>query len=443
MNSNHRVPRLVLGSTLILLLLSIIDATLGFNSETFSRINLVSDITSDKKGLTPTPDTANKEVSITGINFNLYRQPKLITSFHADTTLAALPNFDSKLYDHINGRKNKIRIAYFGDSMIEGDLLTQTLRKLLQEKFGGQGVGFVPITSAVSKFRNTVSVNYSDNWIDENFKTSNSRQLYFSGHLFRSSGAWVSMTDRTVAEPAMLEKSLLCGQLNSATNIGVNSSIKKITAPARFNRIALANNSSSSIRLEVRDERLPVYGISFESAEGIFVDNFSFRGITGIELNAMDTSFLKSISENNPYDLIILQYGVNMLFRPKESEFSWYKKNMIPVVKKIKKAFPKSDIILVSTADRAFRYGNEYKSAIGIDSLIHSQAAIALENNICFYNQFESMGGENSIVDWASQKPALANKDYIHPNHRGAEVLAGYFYEALLKDFYKYRKKKK
>jgi hypothetical protein len=30
--------------------------------------------------------------------------------------------------------------------MIEGDLLTQTLRKLLQKEFGGYGVGFFPFT---------------------------------------------------------------------------------------------------------------------------------------------------------------------------------------------------------------------------------------------------------------------------------------------------------
>ena len=47
----------------------------------------------------------------------------------------------------------KIRIAYLGDSMIEGDLITQTLRELLQKEYGGQGVGFLPIFSNVVVFR--------------------------------------------------------------------------------------------------------------------------------------------------------------------------------------------------------------------------------------------------------------------------------------------------
>ena len=128
---------------------------------------------------------------------------------------------------------------------------------------------------------------------------------------------------------------------------------------------------------------------------------------------------------------------------PNDKNFSWYAKTMLPVVKKIKSSFPASDFILVSTADRAFRYGGEYKSAVGIDSLIKVQALLAYETGSSFYNQYEAMGGKNSIVDWARQKPSLANQDYVHPNHRGAEILANYFYEAVLNDYEKYLIKKK
>jgi hypothetical protein len=57
-----------------------------------------------------------------------------------------LAKFAEKLHQLKTTKKGKIRIAYFGDSMIEGDLLTQTLRKLLQKEFGGYGVGFFPFT---------------------------------------------------------------------------------------------------------------------------------------------------------------------------------------------------------------------------------------------------------------------------------------------------------
>ena len=60
--------------------------------------------------------------------------------------------------------KKKVRIAWFGDSMVEGDLITCDLRYMLQKRFGGSGVGIVPITSITAGFRQTVQHTFSDNW---------------------------------------------------------------------------------------------------------------------------------------------------------------------------------------------------------------------------------------------------------------------------------------
>jgi hypothetical protein len=111
---------------------------------------------------------------------------------------------------------------------------------------------------------------------------------------------------------------------------------------------------------------------------------------------------------------------------------------MLPVIRKFKNCFPESDFLVVGTSDRAFSYKGEYKSAIGIDSLIKVQALMAYQTGSVFYNQFQTMGGANSIVEWAKMKPSLANKDYVHPNHRGAEVLGNYFFAAILSDYEKY-----
>lgn len=48
------------------------------------------------------------------------------------------------------------------------------------------------------------------------------------------------------------------------------------------------------------------------------------------------------------------------------------------------------------------------------------------------------MGGTNSIVEWAKLKPPMANRDFIHPNFRGAEILGQYLFEAMKRDYEKY-----
>lgn len=447
MNSNRRVLHLVTGSVCLYLLLSIAGTLLGFQWMPFQRINLISDVMKTDSAVIVVEKPDSNLVIIEDLpdkNFELYKKGRFITGFSADTNKYSMNNFLEKLAELKSGKKRKIRIAYFGDSMIEGDLLTQTVRKLLQQQFGGSGVGFVPITSQVSKFRQTVIHNYSGGWQDESFKSGKSSRLYFSGHLFRSGGDWVQMIDQTITDSsAIIEKNLLFGNTAGNVNISVNNTPFQVNGPNLLNRVTLAADQNRGIRLSVANENLPVYGISFESPSGIFVDNFSFRGITGIEFARIDSVFMKSIAANNPYDLIIFQYGVNLLFRPNDRNFNWYAKAMLPVVKKIRNSFDKTDFLLVSTADRAFRYGGEYKSAVGIDSLIKIQATVAYETGSCFYNQFASMGGTNSIVAWAKLNPSLANRDYVHPNHRGAEVLGTYLYEAIMKEYQKYIRTRK
>lgn len=447
MNSNRRVLQFVAGSFCIYLLLSVAGTLMGFQWMPFKRVNLVSDlVTGDSTVLINDKPDSNLVIieDLPDKNFELYKKGRYVTSFNTDTTRSSLNNFLQKLAELRSGKKRKIRIAYFGDSMIEGDLLTQTIRKLLQQTFGGSGVGFVPITSQVSKFRQSVIHNYSGGWQDENFKTGKTSRLYFSGHLFRSNGDWVQMTDQTITDStAIIEKSLVCGNAPGPVNISVNGGSFNVNAPNLLNRVPLVSDRNRGIKLSVANESLPVYGISFESPSGIFVDNFSFRGITGIEFARIDSIFMKAIAANNPYDLIVFQYGVNLLFRPNDRNFNWYAKAMLPIVKKIRGCFPGTDFLVVSTADRAFRYGGEYRSAVGIDSLIKIQATVAYETGSAFYNQFASMGGHNSIVDWAKRSPSLANKDYVHPNHRGAEVLGTYLYEAIMNEYKKYSRTRK
>jgi lysophospholipase L1-like esterase len=63
------------------------------------------------------------------------------------------------------------------------------------------------------------------------------------------------------------------------------------------------------------------------------------------------------------------------------------------------------------------------------------QAKAAFQSAVAFYNQFATMGGTNSIVDWANRNPAWAGKDYVHPNARGAAWLGESLYKALMREY--------
>ncbi len=445
MNSNRRVFLFVVYSASLFLLFSLLSLFFRWQWQPLQRINLIANIIKKdtlQQVLTDLPGPADTIVikPKPAQDFNLYRRPHYITSFHADTSHATLAHFLPKLAALKKGKKQKIRIAYFGDSMIENDLLTQTLRKRLQEYFGGEGVGFIPINAVGHKIRQTVEHDYSGGWDDENLRNAkDKRHLYLSGHIFSSDGDWVQVADKTITDSSFItEKSLLCGYADKPVTIQVNDHPFVVQARQSFNRIVLATDPSRKIRIAVSDNTLPVFGISFEPLSGVVVDNFSFRGVRGDEYRDLDTGFLRTIAANNPYDLIIFQYGVNVLFRPDDRNFSWYARMLMPVVQKFRRCFPNADFIMSSTADRAFRYDNSYRSAVGIDTLVKIQAEIAYGTGSHFYNLFETMGGRNSIVDWASRTPSLANKDHVHPNSNGAALLGNYFFDAIMREYNKY-----
>ena len=79
---------------------------------------------------------------------------------YSDSTMRGMTRFYQAL-DELAKAPRPVRIAYFGDSFIEADILTADLREMLQQKYGGCGVGFVTITSMTSGFRPTVRHSFS------------------------------------------------------------------------------------------------------------------------------------------------------------------------------------------------------------------------------------------------------------------------------------------
>ena len=344
-------------------------------------------------------------------------------------------------------KTKKIRIGYFGDSFIEGDLITKDLREQLQNMFGGSGVGFVPVTSITAGFRTSITHGFSGGWNDINFKSDERKtvNLFLSGHAFFSEGT-NTVNYRAVQHPLLDSfghMEVLYGMpknQNSQLQLNING-IPKIFKPAGlFNTSDILLSNSKAAEISTAGSDVPLYGFSFESEGGIVLDNFSFRGITGVEINNISDDMLAEIDKKRPYDLIVLQYGPNLLFRAEPVDFSWYRKMMEPVLKKLKKAFPQTDFLVISTADKAFNYGGEWKTQRGVEPLVDIQYEMAHGQGMDFYNLYHSMGGNGGMIKWVNEKPALANRDYTHVNGRGAKKIADYLFTAIINEYHAYDK---
>ncbi len=437
----------------IFFLLLLVTATVlfqwkpGFAGTNFRPIEILSDVLKDTTDDIPNKLPPNKNKLLQNNN----NPERDYTTYNGLINTSAHPTALYDFYSHLNDlkkrKRKRIRIAYFGDSMIEGDLITQDLRALLQDSFGGSGVGFVPVTSIVAGFRQTIVHSFSSNWKDVNYKSDNDNKvaanLFLSGHSFFSGDNSV-VTYKPVNKPKLdsfITASILYGSSanNPTATIIANGISYSFQANASFNALPLQLNSKE-LKLSINSAAIPLYGAAFEADNGIVLDNFSFRGISGVELDYFTTEYLQQVQSVRPYDLLIFHYGPNLLFNPNTTDFSWYTKKFQPALQKIKNAFPQTSILLISTADKGFSYNGSWHTAKGVQPLVDAQYITAKNAGVDFFNLFNAMGGEDAMVRWVKSDTALANKDYTHATHRGATKLAQIIFNAIMKEYKYYEK---
>lgn len=348
--------------------------------------------------------------------------------FSSKETDQSLEQFFKKLQALKKGKRKKVRIGYFGDSMIEGDLITQNIRQILQSTYGGHGVGFVPITSVVAGFRQTVQHTFSQNWIDQNFQNAKKIPFHFlSGHQFKANeSAWVEYGAVKQKQLNTLPNpTLLCAKNEQAILIQMNAEELSLNPNKAFNAFRLSENDKlNKIKLNFPQGASGIYGICFESDSGLVLDNFSFRGSSGLELNCMKSDAMAELFNARPYDLLILHYGPNLLFKPLNTDFSYYKKQLKKTLTHLKKNSPGCAILLISSADKSYRSKEgKWITAPGVEPLIAVQKELAEELGFGFINLYELMGGNGTMTKWVEQKPVLAYKDYTHFNNSGAAYI--------------------
>ncbi len=369
---------------------------------------------------------------------------------YSDSTMRGMSHFYAIL-DSIEMLDRPVRVAFFGDSFIEGDIFTADLRELLQAEFGGKGVGWVDITSNVSNFRPTVLHKYHG-W--ESFNVLDSLHdnalsgINTSYYLPASQESYVELegTSRYSATVKDAELSSIYFFNDCDTMLlscSVNGSLLKEEAVTQWGfNVKTIYGNISKVRWTLRGcPNSAFWGVTMESRRGVVVDNFSLRGSSGLNFLSIPSSRLRQFASWRKYDLIVLQYGQNVVSRGR-TNYSGYKHHMENVIKKLKDCFPNTSMLLFSVGDRMVKddYGN-LVTMPEVCSLAEYQEAIAADANIAFWDLlgvFNSLGG---ISSFAKSTPPMANLDYTHINFNGGKSLAKEFFEALVYGKEQYDKK--
>lgn len=348
-------------------------------------------------------------------------------------------------FDALKDAKNKkVRIGHWGDSIILGDILSDSFRRLLQKQFGGNGVGFVSLVPEDSPMRLSTIVTSSGDWIEASlFKRNPDRlPLGINASVFttKSEKSWVSYDVGKYNKSIRNYNSIhlfyangnSSGEVKFITSNGFTKTVK-LESGSGIRKVSVDfPTPATSVKLEFSScKNIYFYGVSIENSHGVYVDNFPIKGNNGIGLQDLSSEVLSDFKKLQDYKLLILNFGVNVL-SPEHKEYDWYMTRMEKVIAHIQNSFPGTSILIISTGDKGVKKGGKFVSEPQIRNLLKAQEELATRTGVAFWNLFEAMGGENAIVDWVNSRPALAYKDYCHFTPEGGDKVADMLNEALM-----------
>lgn len=365
------------------------------------------------------------------------------------------------VFENSVSQNEVIHILHYGDSQIEADRITGTLRQKLQEKFGGNGPGLLPAVQPIP----SAAVGQTASGNIERFIISGSHQsrvphrrygalgqlgvMGGEGSIFVNTRNWKE-TYENAKEFSLVR--LFVGQTSSGFRADLIPPDKNIQQGERKTVNSSLDIYSWKLKEPIKRFNLKmygsaeIYGIAVDGLSGIAVDNVPYRGSSGTFYTSIDSTLLAGMYKELNTKLILLEFGGNTLpFSKSEKAIESYKKNISNQIKYLRRICPQAKIIFIGPADMCTKVQGKLQTYPHMEVFIQALKEASLENGAAFWNMYEVMGGKNSMIGWVKNSPSLAATDYIHFTVRGAERIGELFFESLMVyyDYYTFKNEHK
>ena len=325
-----------------------------------------------------------------------------------------------------------VRIAVLGDSFIEADIMTQDLRRLLQERYGGAGVGYMAMHSDFPGFRQ--SIRQSDrgwNQIDvRNMRRSDSLRTINNEYAVTQAGTVTyTGTDFDAGTQAWSRSRFVFLAKDSAVVKMTTDAGEQVfdAEPSGMLQCVEVYGNTRSLEIECNGE-VGALGAYLDGDAGRAGDCMSGRGHAGLPLRFLNPDMCGQLRNSIDYDLIILEYGTNAMTAG-QTNYESYAMAFRRAINKIQSLYPNADIMLLGVGDRGRKQGTAIVSMEECTGMTNAQRAAASETGIHFFDVRAAQGGSGAAAEW--RRRGLMNADYIHINHEGGAVLADEIAEAL------------
>ncbi len=315
-----------------------------------------------------------------------------------------------------------VRVVHYGDSQIEGDRMTMCLRRALQDKYGGSGVGMVALYQNYDS--RTVKLSLS---ADISPSALPVYRAYGSAANRRPNGIYGPMGQVFVLNNKQKYGSEKVSIRYSATQ---DNAFSRIRVFGSTDSLVILDERTTTYSLHLKGER-EVYGVSLESEKGVYVDNIPMRGCSGTIFTSIDNTALSNYFRTTNTRLIIMQFGGNVVpYIKTQKQVDNYINKIRKQIRYLHICAPQAAILFVGPSDMLYQENGE-KRSYPIISLLDEELRKAVEEEkSAYWSLYNAMGGENSMCEW--QQKGWTGSDGIHFTRQGSDQAGQMLTEFLL-----------
>lgn len=361
-----------------------------------------------------------------------------------------LSGFYEKLYQLGRTKKGVVSIVHIGDSHIQADLLTHTVRQLLQKQFGNGGRGFIfPGKVARTNEPQNIYTSSAANWEAKRIVFSDQPlPIGLGASTVRTAQPDAKIIIRTMDSPALnyaFDKLSIFYQKDfTSFNVMIKDSLGHPLAYAGpYTTEAFPNFSFVTLPYPLHQVELQVaqptpsqnqftlFGISLTKNEA----GVLYHAIGGNGAKFKHYLDAQYFSEQTPAlspDLFIISLGTNeaMEYPYVDKQFAEQAEQF---VKRLKQTNPNAIFVITTPADF---YRKRTRRNPGVESIHTQLIQFADKNNLATWDLYTIAGGKHSADYW--KKNNLLQPDGVHSTRAGYELQGNLLFQALMKGYNEY-----
>ena len=373
-------------------------------------------------------------------------------AWQADVLSAAVPPIErserlASFFDALAGlergrRKEPVRIGIWGDSNLTLDEVSGTLRRIVQQRFGDAGHGFVGVGNPFRGYRHMdVGRTHIGHW--ETYIFTRGKRPKRGG--FGAAGMAAATAERRArvrfetAEPGAPVGTragtfgvfYLKQPDGGRFSIAVDDERRAVVDTAAAGESVgyeelLVSDGPHRFEVENQEQRrwIQLYGVVLErSVPGVVVDSFGVTGATFGTLAALDPASIKPMLERRQHELVVFMLGTNF-WNSKENPEGLRK------LVELMNGLSRPPAVLVVTPPDHVKTKHHTESDPRVLEVIEQLSAASREQDLALWDFREAMGGNGSM--WLFVQRGLAGADLYHLTSTGARIMGRRMAHALL-----------